>query len=407
MVDFLKKNKKEKEAQAAREAAMEAERQRKEEEKRKLDEQRARIDEHAKGGERLRRALRNIDIDNIEALAVQKESKISVEAVQNYANVIDKIELVLDNAMISDADTREIDADIVQMVGLFGVALESGNEKTATQLLKGIAEGVKFTRAPFIYSNEEQKEEIARKRRREINTLLLLGRCQEYVDRVQDSLDKLETYTKELKTKKETAEKKEKEMRDYDPNLPDKMTRVKMKKEPLTRAVLQYSNALNDAIDVRNKLRAAELLKGKNEKNLQVVGNTVININLMAFGTPELFGNVAMEQLDRLYKDFTNDVKAAQNQMQRIKNFNQNVDVTIETMFQHEITDEDIQKMREYYGDIQAEKEEEERRKKAEKEQKRKEQEQKEQAQKQRERELQAGERRESHSEDHRDMIVQ
>ena len=48
MLDFLKKNKKEKEAQVAREAAMEAERQRKEEEKRKLAEQRAKIDEHAK-----------------------------------------------------------------------------------------------------------------------------------------------------------------------------------------------------------------------------------------------------------------------------------------------------------------------------------------------------------------------
>lgn len=34
-------------------------------------------------------------------------------------------------------------------------------------------------------------------------------------------------------------------------------------------------------------------------------------------------------------------------------------------MFQHEISDKDIQKMREFYGDLQAEKEEEEKRKKA------------------------------------------
>jgi len=88
MLDFLKKNKKEKEAQAAREAAMEAERQRKEEEKRKLAEQRAKIDEHAKGGKRIQRALDNIDLENIEMLAEQKESRISVEAVRNYAKVI-------------------------------------------------------------------------------------------------------------------------------------------------------------------------------------------------------------------------------------------------------------------------------------------------------------------------------
>jgi hypothetical protein len=180
-----------------------------------------------------------------------------------------------------------------------------------------------------------------------------------------------------------------------------------MKKEPLTRQVLQYVNALNNAIDARNKLKAVELLKGKKEQNLQVIGNTVKNINLMAFGSPELFGNVAMGQLERLHQDFKDDVKAAENETERLKNFNQNVDVTIETMFQNAITDEDLRKMREYYGDIQAEREEEERRKKAEKEQKRKEQEEKEKAQKERERELQLEERRERHSEEHRSTIIQ
>lgn len=407
MLDFLKKNKKEKEAQVAREAAMEAERQCKEEEKRKLAEQRAKIDEHAKGGKRIQRALDNIDLENIEMLAEQKESRISVEAVRNYAKVIDNIRWILEDATISDVDTREIDEDILQLVGLFGAAVEAGNEKTATQLLKGIAEGVKFTRTPFIYSNEEHKEMIARKRRKEIDTLLLLGRCQEYIDRVNESLDKLEIYTKELKDDRDKAEKQEKELRDYDPDLPDKVTKVKMKKEPLTRQVLQYVNALNNAIDARNKLKAVELLKGKKEQNLQVIGNTVKNINLMAFGSPELFGNVAMGQLERLHQDFKDDVKAAENETERLKNFNQNVDVTIETMFQNAITDEDLRKMREYYGDIQAEREEEERRKKAEKEQKRKEQEEKEKAQKERERELQLEERRERHSEEHRSTIIQ
>jgi hypothetical protein len=93
--------------------------------------------------------------------------------------------------------------------------------------------------------------------------------------------------------------------------------------------------------------------------------------------------------------------------MKHIQNFNQNVDVTIDTMFQNPITGEDLRKMREYYGDLQAEREEEERRKKAQKEQKRKEQEEEEKAQKERERELQAEERRERHSEDHRSTILQ
>ena len=91
MLDFLKKNKKEKEAQAAREAAREAERQRKEEEKRKLAEAQAKIDEHARGGKRILDALRNIDIENIEMLAEQKESKLSVETVRGYARAIENI----------------------------------------------------------------------------------------------------------------------------------------------------------------------------------------------------------------------------------------------------------------------------------------------------------------------------
>ena len=123
----------------------------------------------------------------------------------------------------------------------------------------------------------------------------------------------------------------------------------------------------------------------------------------MAFGSPELFGNIAMEQLTRLHEDFKEDVKAAQNEMQRIKDFNQDVDVTIETMFQNEVRDEDLQKVREYYADIKAEKEEEDRRRKAEIEQKRKEEEEN----RQRERERQAEERRERHSEKHHDTIVQ
>ena len=90
-LDFLKKNKKEKEAQAAREAAREAERQRKEEEKRKLTEAQAKIDEHARGGKRILDALRNIDIENIEMLAEQKESKLSVETVRDYARAIENI----------------------------------------------------------------------------------------------------------------------------------------------------------------------------------------------------------------------------------------------------------------------------------------------------------------------------
>ena len=399
MLDFLKKSKKEKELQAAREA----ERKKKEEERQKLAEQKAKIARHAEGGEKIRRALRNIDLENYEMLAEQKESKLSVETIDRYFQIVDNIESVLDDAMISDVDTVEIDQDIVQMIALFSIALESGNEKTATQLLKGIAEGVKFTRTPFIYSNEEQKEALARKRRKEINTLLLLGRCQEYIDRVQESLTQLETYTADLEGKKKAAEKEEKERRDHDPNLPDKLTKVKMKKEPLTRQVLQYVNAVNAAVDSRNKLKAAELLKGKKEQNLQVIGETVTNINLMAFGSPELFGNIAMEQLTRLHEDFKEDVKAAQNEMQRIKDFNQDVDVTIETMFQNEVRDEDLQKVREYYADIKAEKEEEDRRRKAEIEQKRKEEEEN----RQRERERQAEERRERHSEKHHDTIVQ
>ena len=399
MLDFLKKSKKEKELQAAREA----ERKKKEEERQKLAEQKAKIARHAEGGEKIRRALRNIDLENYEMLAEQKESKLSVETIDRYFQIVDNIESVLDDAMISDVDTVEIDQDIVQMIALFSIALESGNEKTATQLLKGIAEGVKFTRTPFIYSNEEQKEALARKRRKEINTLLLLGRCQEYIDRVQESLTQLETYTADLEGKKKAAEKEEKELRDHDPNLPDKLTTVKMKKEPLTRQVLQYVNAVNAAVDSRNKLKAAELLKGKKEQNLQVIGETVTNINLMAFGSPELFGNIAMEQLTRLHEDFKEDVKAAQNEMQRIKDFNQDVDVTIETMFQNEVRDEDLQKVREYYADIKAEKEEEDRRRKAEIEQKRKEEEEN----RQRERERQAEERRERYSEKHHDTIVQ
>ena len=399
MLDFLKKSKKEKELQAAREA----ERKKKEEERQKLAEQKAKIARHAEGGEKIRRALRNIDLGNYEMLAEQKESKLSVDTIDWYSQIFDNIESVLDDAMISDVDTVEIDEDIVQMIALFSIALESGNEKTATQLLKGIAEGVKFTRTPFIYSNEEQKEALARKRRKEINTLLLLGRCQEYIDRVQESLTQLETYTADLEGKKKAAEKEEKELRDYDPNLPDKLTKVKMKKEPLTRQVLQYVNAVNAAIDSRNKLKAAELLKGKKEQNLQVIGETVTNINLMAFGSPELFGNIAMEQLTHLHEDFKEDVKAAQNEMQRIKDFNQDVDVTIETMFQNEVRDEDLQKVREYYADIKAEKEEEDRRRKAEIEQKRKEEEEN----RQRERERQAEERIERHSEKHHDTIVQ
>ena len=398
MLDFLKKSKKEKELQAAREA----ERKKKEEERQKLAEQKAKIARHAEGGEKIRRALRNIDLENYEKLAEQKESKLSVDTIDWYSQIFDNIESVLDDAMISDVDTVEIDEDIVQMIALFSIALESGNEKTATQLLKGIAEGVKFTRTPFIYSNEEKKEALARKRRKEINTLLLLGRCQEYIDRVQESLTQLETYTAELEVKKKSAEKEVKELRDYDPNLPDKLTKVKMKKEPLTRQVLQYVNAVNAAVDSRNKLKAAELLKGKKEQNLQVIGETVTNINLMAFGSPELFGNVAMEQLTRLHEDFKEDVKAAQNEMQHIKDFNQDVDVTIETMFQNEVRDEDIQKVIEYDADIKAEKEEEDRRRKAEIEQRKQREEQE-----QREKERQAEERRERHSEKHRDTIIQ
>ena len=399
MLDFLKKSKKEKELQAAREA----ERKKKEEERQKLAEQKAKIARHAEGGEKIRRALRNIDLENYEKLAEQKESKLSVDTIDWYSQIFDNIESVLDDAMISDVDTVEIDEDIVQMIALFSIALESGNEKTATQLLKGIAEGVKFTRTPFIYSNEEQKEALARKRRKEINTLLLLGRCQEYIDRVQESLTQLETYTADLEGKKKAAEKEEKELHDHDPNLPDKLTKVRMKKEPLTRQVLQYRNAVNAARDSRNKLKAAELLKGKKEKNLQVIGEMVTRINLMAFGSRELFGNIAMEQLTRLYEDFKENEKAAENEMQHIKDFIHDVDVTIETMFQNEVQDEDLQNVREYLADIKAEKEEEDRRRKAEIEQKRKQREE----QEQRERERQAEERRERHSEKHRDTIIQ
>lgn len=399
MLDFLKKSKKEKELQAAREA----ERKKKEEERQKLAEQKAKIARHAEGGEKIRRALRNIDLENYEKLAEQKESKLSVDTIDWYSQIFDNIESVLDDAMISDVDTVEIDEDIVQMIALFSIALESGNEKTATQLLKGIAEGVKFTRTPFMYSNEEQKEELARKRRKEINTLLLLGRCQEYIDRVQESLTQLETYTADLEGKKKAAEKEEKELHDHDPNLPDKLTKVRMKKEPLTRQVLQYRNAVNAARDSRNKLKAAELLKGKKEKNLQVIGEMVTRINLMAFGSRELFGNIAMEQLTRLYEDFKENEKAAENEMQHIKDFIHDVDVTIETMFQNEVQDEDLQNVREYLADIKAEKEEEDRRRKAEIEQKRKQREE----QEQRERERQAEERRERHSEKHRDTIIQ
>lgn len=407
MLDFLKRNKKEKELQAAREEAKLAEQQRKEEEKSKLREQQAKIAKHAEGGEKIRRALRNIDLENYEMLAEQKESKLSTGSIEQYIRVIDRIEQVLDDATISDVDTTEIDDDLVQLVALFGIALESGNEKTATKLLKGIAEGVKFTRTPFIYSNEEQRQEIARRRRKDINVLLLLGRCQEYVDRVQKSLEELETYSKELNTKKEESEQRAKEMLSNNPLLNDKITRVKMKKEPLTREIQQYVNALNDAIDSRNKLKASELLKGKKGKNLQVIGDTMTNINLVAFGTPELFGNVAIEQLDHLYEDFKEDVKAAAKEEERLKNLNEAVETTIETMFQHEISDKDIQKMREFYGDLQAEKEEEEKRKKAVKEQKRKEEEERERKQKEKEREEQMEASRQKHSEDHRTMITQ
>lgn len=401
MLDFLKKNKKEKEAQADREAAMEAERQRKEEEKRKLDEQRAKIDEHAKGGKRIQRALNNIDLENIEMLAMKKENKISVEAIQKYEKVIKNIEAVLEDATISDVDTREIDEDIIQMVGLFGSSLEAGNEETATQILKGIAEGVKFTRTPFIYANEEQKNELARRRKKDINILLMIAECQDFMDREQSDIDKLDKDIEKLKANSEEVQKKEKEMRSYDPELPKMAVKysMNMNEVPLTRDLQKYISVTNEAVDIDEDIMVSEGLKSGKEGDIKEIEKAVRAINQIAFGTPEFFGNVTMDKLEKLHEDFKEDLKEANKEMQRVKGFNKDVRTTMKTQLLHSVSDEEIMKVQKYMRNEKAKEKDEERRKKAVKDDQQRQREE-DQARKQEE-------NSERHREAHRDMIVQ
>lgn len=351
--------KKEKEAKAAR-LAQEAQEALRAEEAEKLKKVKENVTTHAQGGEKILRALDRIDFESYCVKAGEDDSRISPETMESYREIAGQIKEIIEDAEISDVDTTEIDHDIVEMVALFGTALESGNERTATQILKGIGQGVKFTRCPYVYANEEQRAEKRKKRQKEMNYLLAIARCQDYMDKVKAAVERLKEQLSEQERAKGEAEKRENRLLHENPMLPDMVTKVQMKKMSATPEIINYVNAVNSAMDARNNIRKTELMVAMKEGDLQVVQNSVEKINLMVFGTTELFGNIALDQFQKLYEAFREDIKAIEKENKRLRDLNEAVDITFDTLFQGAIRSEDIARTREYHAERLEEKKREE-----------------------------------------------
>lgn len=338
MFEAFKEKKKQKELQQqkAAEAAQVAETKEK-------------IQLHAKGGEKIRSELNKINLEKYIQHAEQGEIPISAATLRQFQTVIQQIDQILDFDPLSDVDTEEIDNSLTEMVSLFGTAVENGNEATATQILKGIGEGVKFIRYPYTYSSEEEKLEKHRKRQREIDKLLVLASCQTYIDTTELQIHQLDMAIEEQEQEQKEADQVVSKMEAEDPALEDKATEVDMGERKNSPEIQQYVNAVNKALEAGNHVARSKMLREIKVERVQTVTESVHRINLMAFGSTELFGNIAFERFAKLHEEFIDDVKKADAEMAHLQESNRKVDMTLETMFQNAIDDTSISNIMEYH----------------------------------------------------------
>ena len=108
------------------------------------------------------------------------DTRLSDEQAEVYGEILMKLWKSTEDEV--PFELRNIDTEIISMLGFFENALIRGNEKTANQILAAVTEGIRFARLPIAGATSQEQEKIRKKREENLHRLNLLIKFQDYYD---------------------------------------------------------------------------------------------------------------------------------------------------------------------------------------------------------------------------------
>lgn len=275
------------------------------------------------------------------------DTRLSDEQAEVYGEILMKLWKSTEDEV--PFELRNIDTEIISMLGFFENALIRGNEKTANQILAAVTEGIRFARLPIAGATSQEQEKIRKKREENLHRLNLLIKFQDYYDELQLKIHEIQEKQDEYLTEIDLAEKDVDAYQDEKSYYEQKVSRVISGKEKLTPDVKEFVNKMNCLADARNNYKRHKLLQQILTERSQTLLNAIHTINQIAFGSVEILGQKTMEDLKNTVDQFEQNIKDQRKQNKELKDITRRMDDILDNAI--DINDESHQRSEELAAD--------------------------------------------------------
>ena len=246
----------------------------------------------------------------------------------------------------------QLDQRIVELFPLFINALVRGKESTAESGLKAILDSIRYSRRPVAQGDPEQITHQMESRVRALEHLSVAAQLQDHLDELETRIQALEENQIRLDEERDSAGTVLVEMQQQKSYLKDEVALYRESGLIIGNDFLQYVQTVNRFMRSGNISRKNALVLERQRESYAKIETVLRQVNLMAFGTSTLLGNVELDRLQALAKDFSAELAREQQQAEELKRVTERVDETIET-YGEKAHRENIRKIEESSGTLQ------------------------------------------------------
>ena len=224
------------------------------------------VNRHMEGGERIRTALRQLQLNKQEGPVSQQlgeldptysKTAIGEEKLNIYRGIVSNLIRELEDAPVTDLNTAAIDNDILELITYFGNAMQQGNEKSASRLIVNISEAIEYSRAPFKETVPERKAAELVARTEKTDSIVAIAEFYNVSDQIEKRIREIDI---EIERKRQVLEKARKERQEFKDSNPDADAIIQLYKEKnqildmvFLKQLANYSNRVTTAKNVMDK----------------------------------------------------------------------------------------------------------------------------------------------------------
>ena len=264
----------------------------------------------------------------VSARLEQGEYSVSEGCRDSFLSAVNAV-LPLAGEIRFEGKSEKIMDMVIEMLDAFDNALFRRDEKTAESVLKAVMENVKYLRRKNIGHPEETPEEQFERQYKVTDRLNLMVQMQDSLAQVKEKIIWLEENQKQLDTQKDAAGIEVKHLQDSNPDLKHAIAAFRNDGMIIHDGMMQYIRYVNEYLRSRDlsQKNAFMLANLRNmEGQLEVLFH---NVTQIAFGTPELLGNLQLNRLVKMAEEFRQDMLAREEQSQQIDNVTEKIGNTI------------------------------------------------------------------------------